>query len=298
MKKIDLMIIGAQKAGTTSLKNYLYQHPQIVSHYQTEFSYFFDAKEYKKGYNHTFKKYISKSDISNDFKLITKFAGLYTSEKALMRLKEHNPDVTLVFILRNPVERAYSAYNMERAFNTDWMRTDFEGLLNVIEKKEFNHPMYKLFIKMGLYSEYLETIYKYFTKEQVKIYLFEELKENPLKICAELFEILGVNKDFVPDVSIIHNKSAIPKNSMVARIIENLRQNDNQLKRLAKNILPYDTFTKLGYQLIEFNKSTKKLIEPLSQETRAKYESFFKPYNTKLEKMTGIDFSIWNKNNS
>lgn len=83
---------------------------------------------------------------------------------------------------------------MERAFSTDWMRTDFEGLLNVIEKKEYNHPMYKLFIKMGLYSEYLETIYKYFTKEQVKIYLFEELKENPLKICADDLKFLVLTK--------------------------------------------------------------------------------------------------------
>ncbi|HMT30084.1 MAG TPA: sulfotransferase domain-containing protein [Bacteroidia bacterium] len=289
------MIIGAQKAGTTSLKNYLYQHPQIESHYQTEFSYFSDPKEFKLGYDDAFSRYISKTDLPSEKKLIAKYAGLYATERGLKLLHDHNPDVTIVLILRNPVERAYSAYNMEHTYNTDWMNKDFEGMLDIISKKQFEDPMYKLFIQMGLYNEYVEMVYRYFPKEKVKIYLFEEMKKDPLKICKELFEILGVDPHFIPDVSVIHNKSARAKNVLIARIIEKLRNNHNFIKKFAKNILPHETFTKIGYQLIEMNKSSKKKIEPLNPVVRAKFEDFFRPYNQKLADLTGMDLSIWEK---
>lgn len=51
MKKIDALIIGAQKAGTTSLKNYLAQHDMIKTHEVIEFPYFKDIEEYRKGYS-------------------------------------------------------------------------------------------------------------------------------------------------------------------------------------------------------------------------------------------------------
>jgi len=54
-KLIDLMIIGAQKAGTTSLKNYLGEHPEICTHERIEFMFFVNEQEYKQGYKKIFK---------------------------------------------------------------------------------------------------------------------------------------------------------------------------------------------------------------------------------------------------
>ncbi len=287
MKKIDLMIIGAQKAGTTSLKNYLGQHPQIASHFQTEFSYFTDPQEFELGYDAAFVKYISKTDAPPEVKIVAKNSALYFSEKELKLFHDHNPLATVVLLLREPLERAYSAYNMEHTYNTQWMKNDFEGILKSIAKKDFEDPMYKLFIKMGLYSECLEMIYKYFPKNQVKIILFEEMELNPLKVCQDLFITLGVDPHFTPDVSVIHNKTAKSRSLLVAKILDRLRNNDNKIKKFAKQVLPHKTFFKLSFHLMEFNKSKRKKIEPLNPAISAKFKDYFRPFNKRLEELSG-----------
>jgi|GEM_PF-286570 len=293
MRKVDLIIIGAQKAGTTSLKNYLSQHPEIVSHYQTEFTYFNDPEVYKKGYDSAFVNFIDKNDVPEGKKLIAKYAGLYAKTYALNALYEHNPDVKMVLILRNPVDRAYSAYNMEQTYNTDWMKTDFGGMIDIARKNDVNNPMYKLFIRMGLYANFVETIYSIFPKNQLKIVLFEDLKKNAIHVCRDVFKWIDVDADFVPDTSIIHNKTAKTKNPVVAKIIEMLRNNDNSLKQMAKTILPQDAYTKIGYLVLDMNKSKNKLIPPLKPEIRVQYDEFFRPDVKKLTELTGKDFSSW-----
>ncbi len=287
------MIIGAQKAGTTSLKNYLSQHPHIESHFQTEFSYFTDPEEYAKGYDFAFTKYISNKDLPSDIRIVAKNAVNYASDKDLQLLYNHNPEAILVLILRNPVERAYSSYNMEKTFNADWMEMNFSGLIRILEQKDYDNLFYKLFIKMGLYADYLEMVYKYFPKNQVKVILFEEMQQDPLKVCRELFSALGVSTSYVPDVTVIHNKTAKTRSRTVGKFLDWLRDNDNYFKRFAKMILPHDTFVNLSYKLIELNKSKSKKIAPLDPEVRIKLEDYYRPYNQRLEKLTGIDISIW-----
>ncbi len=293
MRKVDLIIIGAQKAGTTSLKSYLSQHPDIVTHFQTEFTYFNDAELHKNGYDSAFKNFIDKNDIPQDKKLIAKYATMYVKTNALNALHEHNPDVKMVLILRNPVDRAYSAYNMEQAYSTKWMKTDFEGMIDIVRKNDINDPMYKLFIRMGMYSDFVETIYSIFPKKQLKIILFEDLKKNPQQVCRDVFEWLQVDANFVSDTSVIHNKTAKTKNPVAAKIIEILRNNDNVLKQMAKTILPQETFTRLGYLMFDWNKSKNKIIPPLDQNIRLQYEDFFRPEVKKLSELTGTDFSSW-----
>src|SRR2546421_13021843 len=115
-RKIDLMIVGAQKSGTTSLKNYLGQHPEVVTHLETEFSYFFHESEYVKGPAGMFRKNFLNALQGRSKKIIAKSAGLYVDEAALERLKELNPHYKLVLLLRNPVQRAHPSYLMERSW--------------------------------------------------------------------------------------------------------------------------------------------------------------------------------------
>src|SRR5678809_829657 len=122
-RKIDLMIIGAQKAGTTSLQNYLNEHPEILGHPQIEFGYFKDDKTYENGYEKEFARHFTSGSVNTAKAVIAKNTGMYDSDKALERLQQHNPDCKLVFIVREPVSRAYSSYSMEK-FN-GWLKRDF-----------------------------------------------------------------------------------------------------------------------------------------------------------------------------
>jgi hypothetical protein len=291
-RKIDLMIIGAQKAGTTSLQNYLNEHPEILGHPQIEFGYFKDDKTYANGYENEFSRHFTSGSVNGAKAVIAKNTGMYDSEKALERLQQHNSDCKLVFIVREPVSRAYSSYSMEK-FN-GWLKRDFSELKTVIEKKQFDDVMYKFFIRLGLYSDYLKSIYKYFPREQVKIVLFERLKKDPVSVCREIFQWLKVDPSFTPGTEKEYNVTQKPKSELFSKILINLRKESNPLKKLAKKVLPYTVFTRIGTSLVEFNKSSKK-AEPISQEMREYLHSYFEPYNKELEEMAKINLDSWRR---
>ena len=289
-KKISLMIIGAQKAGTTSMKNYLGQHPSLQAHPHKEFSYFFDPIEYAKGFDNAIRKYYDHSSESN--LLIAKNAGLYVSESGIIRLKEHNPDCKLVFILRNPVERTYSSYLMEKNYGA--INGTFESIEPVIRKGDINDWRYEFFIGMSLYQMHLSMIFKHFKKEQVKLIRYEELESKAGEICQELFAWLNVNSNFKPDTDTKYNVTHVNRSPSYGRLVVQLLKNQNPVKKIFRKIMPGKMDYKVGEILRNVNK-TKKLYQPISKNMKVLLREFYAPHNKKLSELTGIDFSNWNK---
>ena len=286
------MIIGAQKAGTTSLQNYLNEHPEILGHPQIEFGFFKDDAMYANGYEKEFSRHFTAGNINTAKAVVAKNTGMYDSEKALERLRQHNPDCKLVFIVREPVSRAYSSYSMEK-FN-GLLTRDFSEIKDVIEEKRFDDMMYRFFIRLGLYSEFLKSIYKFFPENQVKIVLFEKLGKDPAGVCREIFQWLNIDPSFTPGTEKEYNKTQKPKSVLVSNILMRLRSNDNVIKKVAKKVLPYKVFTRLGTFLIESNKSSKR-TKPISPEIKEYLQQFFAPYNKELEELAKIDLNRWRK---
>ena len=286
------MIIGAQKAGTTSLQNYLNEHPEILGHPQIEFGFFKDDAMYANGYEKEFSRHFTAGNINTAKAVVAKNTGMYDSEKALERLRQHNPDCKLVFIVREPVSRAYSSYSMEK-FN-GLLTRDFSEIKDVIEEKRFDDMMYRFFIRLGLYSEFLKSIYKFFPENQVKIVLFEKLGKDPAGVCREIFQWLNIDPSFTPGTEKEYNKTQKPKSVLVSNILMRLRSNDNVIKKVAKKVLPYKVFTRLGTFLIESNKSSKR-TKPISPEIKEYLQRFFAPYNKELEELAKIDLNGWRK---
>lgn len=287
---IDVMIIGAQKAGTTSLKNYLGEHPRIVTHQQKEFAYFMDDSAYELGIDSALKEGFPKP--GTDQLILAKAAGLYWNPKGLKRLKEHNPEAKLIFTLRNPVERAYSSFNMERSFG--WIKRDFDELPNILEQDQTSDQLFELFIHLGLYAKHLEYIYTLFPKESVKLVLFEDLKENPDQVVGEVLQWLGLPTDTSLRTDKVHNKTSQPRNKTFTQFIFWLKRNNNPIKRTARTILPYRVFSKIGSALIQMNR-TKSTYESMSSETENALYRYFEAPNEKLSEMSGLDLSRWSK---
>ncbi len=281
---IDLMIIGAQKAGTTSLNNYLNQHPQLLGHPQTEFAYFRDNKLYQNNFEEEFQKHFTKGSVKEADKIVAKNVGIYNCEVALQRLQHHNPACQLVFVIREPVARAYSSYTME-IFN-GWLKRDFSELKSVLANKDTNDVMYKLFIELGLYANHLRLIYKYFSQEQVKIVLFDDLKEKPEAICRDIFQWVEVDQDFVPEVENLYNVTKKAKSTYLSNVLMKLRRKNNPVKRFVKSILPYSLFSYMGQFLLESNKSSRD-NQPMSTEMKSLLRNYFEPHITDLEELTG-----------
>lgn len=286
MQRIDLMIVGAQKAGTTALKEYLAEHPQFLTHIQREFSFFKDKEEYEVGFSKAFDKFFHEQPHGR--KLVAKNAGMYFDKNSLERLAKHNKDCKILFIVRKPVERLQSAYSMEK-FN-GWLNYEFNDFKSVLERKDYQHILYRLFIKLGLYSEHLKMLYDFFPKEQLKVVSYEDLKKDPQVICQDIFEWMGVDKNISPDELKRYNETKIARSALASLLINELKKESNPIKKLAKRILPYHLFSKLGNRLVEFNKSKKKPEQP-SKEVVNYIANYYAPYNEEFERLTGIKFN-------
>ena len=93
-KQIDLLIVGTQKAGTSSLLRLLEQHPKIKTHSINEIGFFIKDEEYKKGFEAMYGEYFDPLNRSST--LIAKNVGVFENSEALERAKKHNPDMKIV----------------------------------------------------------------------------------------------------------------------------------------------------------------------------------------------------------
>lgn len=288
--KIDLFICGAQKAGTTSLKHYLGEHPEVITHLQKEFAFFYDDCEYEQGEVKAFRKYFDACPPNK--KIVAKNAGLYMKADAVQRLVKHNKDCNLVIVLRNPAERAYSAYQMEKNYGN--FQGSFDEIRQLLKPGMESDWRYDFFIRMGMYSRQIQNILKHFPKEKLRVYRFEDLCSRPADVCTELFEVLKVNPAFRPDTSIKYNVTYNTRSSGYARFVKRLLQNNNPIKKIARTILPSQQDYKIGELMRNLNKSSS-VPGKMSDAMREELTRYYAPYNAELTELTGIDFSSWNK---
>lgn len=130
MKLPDFIIIGAQKCGTTSLFNYLSKHPDVSLPEEKEI-HFFD-KFYNKGINWYKKNFL------NDGMLTGEATPYYIYHPHVtVRISSCCPNAKLIVMLRNPIDRAYSNFSMEKQRNNEPLATFEEAI--AAEPKRINH---------------------------------------------------------------------------------------------------------------------------------------------------------------
>ena len=215
--KPSFMIIGAQKGGTTSLHKYLLQHPRLISPEKKEL-HFFDKTENSDISDYT--KQFPVRFLSNQLSFESTPSYLYYPLTA-KRVYEYNPKLKFLVLLRNPVERAYSAWNMFRKhaefpekvkiYKENGARESSNRLFEFFYKNEF--PSFEAWmeseigntldvsilepsiIRRGYYKTQIENWFSYFAKEQFLFIDSKELKKEPLKILNNISNFLGI-EDF------------------------------------------------------------------------------------------------------
>lgn len=196
------LIIGAQKAGTTSLYNYLIQHPQVEKAIEKEVHYF-DLNYYK-----PFEWYLQCfPGLGGNKKNITGEASPYYifHPTCAVRIKEKLPKVKLIIILRNPVDRAYSHYHhavrnlgetlaFEEAIEMEEAR--LAGELEKLERDPFycsyNYQHYS-YLSRGIYVDQLKNWYDLFPAKQILLLKYEELFSNPSDYMNKVSEFLKIS---------------------------------------------------------------------------------------------------------
>lgn len=223
--KPSFLIIGAQKAATSSLYTYLLNHPNIIPAKVKELNFFNNDYNYQKGnnwYRDQFTKYINPFKKHLSFEATPSYLYVpYVPE----RIYKYNPDIKLIIILRDPVKRAYSAWNMYKKLhsikntpaatkrgyiqNRDNNLTkvlfgkDYPGFEECVElefgymknQTQFLEPS---FIRRGIYNEQIERYYRYFDKKQFLILDYLDFEKNLEVVMNQTTEFLGL-KSLTPE---------------------------------------------------------------------------------------------------
>lgn len=236
---IDLVIAGAQKAGTTSLFRYLGNHPSVTAHPQREFNYFLSDDQYATGWSDAKEKFFGAS--SGREVILAKHVMLMYSEKALVRLKEHNDDVRIVVCLREPVARAHSAYwyarrrgwetieSFRKALKAEKERIDTDGW------EAWRQCAYRTNSK---YLPHIERLFDLFPRDQVDIVLTEDLTTSRSAVCTRILESVGL--DLVPGMNLDtrHNTARRVRNEWLAQLIAKVLRRDSWFKKTLRPLIP------------------------------------------------------------
>ena len=282
------MIVGAQKAGTTSLKNYLGEYPEIMTHREEEITFFVNNEEYAKSYQVISKNYFN--DHNNEAYLMGKSVGIMYSIDALKKLYQHNPDIKLVVVLRDPVDRAYSAYWYARRKGWENIMT-FEEAINADPErhKDWVRKNNCAYLDRGEYAKYLKQIFSIFPEKNVRCFLFNELKKDANSICDIICkELLNIEwSENLTESKKKYNSSSIPRFPFVLKIIRAF-----QLPKVVKDILPMGLIR--GMKSYILKKNEKPFSPPkMSPATRKSLYEFYFDENQELEKITGLNISHW-----
>lgn len=301
----NFIIIGAGKSGTTALYEYLAEHPQVFMSKVKETNFFalegeqlVDPSQDPDQMHHYPWSITSRAAYEALFEGVTveKAIGevspmyLYHPD-APAKIKESLPHVKLIVILRNPVDRLYSRY-MHLARERREPSETFDECLNRDSIWWKRNDL----IQEGFYYTHLQRYYDLFDPSQIKVYLYQELRKDPLALVQDLYEFIGVDGWFEPDLSVEYNVSGKIKNPILDRFIGQ----NSILKSAIHTISPklMDVVIKQEWLKKNINKLRKQNLEKpaLKQETRvALTEEVYGNEIVKLQKLIGKDLSKWLK---
>ncbi len=289
----NFLIIGAAKAGTTALHEYLQQHPQIYLTPNKETNFFaFEGEDLNfKGPGDELLKDFSITDLDTyqaEFAGVTKElaigeacpAYLYHPQAAV-RIKQYIPDARLIVILRNPVTRAYANFLHTVRDDRETHRDFALALQDEATRIDSNWEWFWHYIQLGYYGKQLQHYYEIFAPSQIKVYLYEDLRENAIALLQDIFRWLEVDDTFVPDMALRPNKSGMPKNKLLHQILTK----PNPLKTRLKPLFPAKIRQKIQHQNLN--------TPQISQEVRQQLLDLYRPDILQCQDLINRDLSAW-----
>jgi len=281
--KINVFLVGAQKAGTTSLYEWLGQHPDICAPQEIKDYHFFTNEDiYIKGVTHLEKFYEGSGAVS----LHGAVNYLYFYRKSARRIYEYNPNAKIIICLREPVARAVSAYmycvktlREERTF-TDALNFELNGGPSTFKQLSDN-----TYIEHGKYVEQIREFMTRFQRDKIKIVLFEDLMSSSRREASmrDILCFLGLNEVFEFEFTHLNN-SGSPRSSMVNYILRK-----GYLAKVARPFLPRSMRKRIAGVLNEINTSNSKINVDIKDEDIALVRQHLGRVGSDLYNEFGID---------
>ncbi len=260
----DFLIVGAAKSGTTSLFQYLAQHPEIIPSREKELLYFSVNQE--KGLRWYLSNFPEKREKMESLTFEASPSYMYYP-KGLERIAKLFPRVKLIIILREPISRSYSQWAFhtssnfvkERPYAREY-RSFADSILAEI-KNPSKTGAYFQYLNRSTYSVHLKKIYDLFPQERVLILSFEEFKADPYISLNKVTDFLGIRS-----------------------IYQGFEKSEEKVEELLQTKDKSNNNTLKVYNSNHYNVS-------IDAETLQFLRDYFKPFNEELGRLTGQEFN-------
>lgn len=295
----DFLIVGAAKCGTSSLYQYLIQHPEVfmsavkeprfISSQFTPFPLKGPGDDRVEAwYVKTFAEYVKLFENARRYKAIGEASAdnLYFYEKAIPVIKEVLGNPKIIIILRDPVKRAFSAYQHLKRDKREFLSFQ-EALQKEQERIEDNWEFIYHYTETGKYYQQVKAYLENF--DQVKIVLNEDLSAHPQQVMKEIFKFLEVNPSFIINSSLRHNISGIPRSRWLHHILSSENAVRKTLRPAARLILRKKSREAIFHRLNSLNLRR----QPRASAEYINLKKIFAEDINKLSKLIKRDLDVW-----
>ena len=297
----NFLIIGAMKAGTTALYHYVREHPEIYMSPQKEpgfFAYEGEQPAPIESESHHSRprpaRWITRLE---DY--LALFAGV-TSEiaigeasahylhvpRSIDRIRHYIPNTRLIAVLRHPAHRAYSNFLFVRREGREPIADFATALAQEESRIRDGWPLMWSYKRLGFYSEPVRLYLQAFDREHIRFYLYDDFQSDPKAMLKDVFGFLHVDEGFVPDMSVRHFISGIPK----SRAVHDWMTGPKLWSPLYKALVPDKTRQQIRLSLRRLNLQSP---PPIPEEVRSTLTAEYREDILKLQDLIDRDLSHW-----
>ncbi len=296
----NLLIVGSAKCGTSSLHNYLAQHPEIFMSNKKE-PRFLSSQGMKfpmggpkddrveKWIIKEYKDYVELFQGKGDYNVIGESSAdtLYFFKHTIPNIKKYLGNPKILIVLRNPVKRAFSAY--QHLVRDDRESLSFEDALQLEDERiKKNYELIYHYRSVSRYYEPVEAFLKNF--DQVKIILIEDLNKKPEQTLKSVFEFLGVDPSYkIQDFDTKFNMSGKPKSRWLHEFLFEGHPIRNFFRPFVRAILPKEKRESMSLKIQHMN-LTRMEMNP---DTERMLRNEFKDEIEKLERLLNTKLDLW-----
>lgn len=311
----NFLIIGAQKAGTTTLYRLLRGHPAIFMPSMKEPGFFIrgfpdpvrlqtllrpdDGRRATPIGSHgggcyTLEEYQALFEPGKEFRLRGEASTPYLpSPFAARRIAEMIPDLRLIVLLRDPVERAFSAYNYNRSRGTEPARTFGEAVTSELRGERDDWVYGWRYLYTGLYAEHLDRYLELFPREHLGVFRFEALRIDSGAVYADVCRFLGVEPVAVPEGPVVENPTSLLTNPIL-RFAKTTVTAAGPVKRAVRSCMPRRGRAQLGQWVLRAVDRFGSRPPSMPAAVEARLRDYFREPNRQLAGLLQMELSSWN----
>jgi hypothetical protein len=273
----NLLVIGAGKCGTTSLHSYLDLHPEIAMSRQKELHFFAGRRSWEKGLDWYRAQFNSSAGIRGESSVT--YSAYPQFEGVPQRIQSIVPEVKLIYMVRDPVQRMLSSY--VHRFSDNEENRNLEDALG--EEGD------QIYLARSQYHRQLQQYLEYFPLEQILVVALEDLQRRRRATLRRIFEFLGVGAEFDSPAfdQVKHRSEFKRRKGRLALFLRWLAETPparllSADRRRAIGKVLYRPFSRPISQPVLSEELRRTLNQRLEQDVRA------------LRELTGQGFSDWN----